>query len=302
MKTRFLALVAGLLLPLAARAQTPAAVPNGNLETWGLRNGVELPANWLTGDDVANVFGFPLLLIPRTVTKSADAYGGSFAARVQNAGNSILALPGILILGAISSQSSRGGVPYTSRPARLQFWYKLTGPSAAADMASVLLVLSNKSDSVATTRQVLAPRAAYTLVEMPLRYHSNQQPDTLRIAFASGIAPNASTTSVLFIDDVQLVGTVTSIRAGTTAPAALQVYPNPSASGEFSLASLTDVALATAPLTITDATGRQILRQGTAPASAAAGRLVDLRGQRGGVYLLRLETAAGPIVRKLVIQ
>ncbi|WP_165768257.1 T9SS type A sorting domain-containing protein [Hymenobacter amundsenii] len=118
------------------------------------------------------------------------------------------------------------------------------------------------------------------------------------IQFLAGSTNN----NILLLDDVQLVGTVTSARAGTTAPAALQVYPNPSASGEFSLASLTDAALATAPLTITNATGRQVLRQGAAPASAAAGRLVDLRGQRGGVYLLRLETAAGPIVRKLVIQ
>ena len=302
MKTRFPALLAGLLLPLTALAQTPTAVPNGNLETWSPRNGVELPANWSTGDDIANILGFPLLLVPRTVTKSADSHGGSFAARIQNAGNAALSLPGVMILGSIKAQNSRAGVPYTSRPARLQFWYKLTGPSAATDMASALLILSNKSDSVATTRQMLAPQAAYTLVELPLRYYSNQQPDTLRIAFAAGIAPNASTTSILFIDDVQLVGTVTSTRAGSAAPAALQVYPNPSANGEFSLASLTDAALATAPLTITDATGRQILRQGAAPASAATGRLVDLRGQRGGVYLLRLETAAGPVMRKLVIQ
>ncbi|QNP54097.1 T9SS type A sorting domain-containing protein [Hymenobacter qilianensis] len=84
--------------------------------------------------------------------------------------------------------------------------------------------------------------------------------------------------------------------------AALVVYPNPSSNGDFSLASLQKPGVATAPFTISDAAGRIVQRQGAAPISAANGRLISLRGQPAGVYLLRLSTPEGTLTRKLLIQ
>ncbi|RFP65236.1 T9SS C-terminal target domain-containing protein [Hymenobacter lapidiphilus] len=323
-------LVAAAGLPLLARAQAPAPLPNGNLETWAPRKGVEAPASWLTIDDALASENIPPILFPRTVTKSSDAHGGSFAAQLQSqsaplrngtavrlpvlkglpqrvlarraaAADDAFDLPALLLQGSITANGDLVGIPYTGRPSRMQFWYKLTGPAAKADSAIAGVLLTRRFSPIAEVIEVLAPQSTYTLMDMPITYLSNQTPDTLQMAFASTTAEAAGTGSRLFIDDVQLVGTVTGTR-NPAATAALQVYPNPSATGEFSLASLTDASLSTAPFTVTDATGRVVLRQAAAPASAAHGRLVDLRSQRAGVYLLRLEAPVGPVVRKLVIQ
>lgn len=329
MKTTLLFLLAAAGLPLLAQAQTPAPLVNGNLETWSARNGVEAPTGWLTIDDALADAGFPPLLAPRTVTKSSDAHGGSFAAQLQNVELALRPgttarrlpvlrgmpqrmlvhrrdeaeadLPGLLLKGSINEDGDLVGMPYTGRPASLRFWYKLTGPSAAADSAFAGMVLTRESEELADAGVVLDPQSTYTLVDIPLTYRSAQMPDSIQLLISAGNAGRVSTTSRLFVDDVQLVGTITGTSSAAAA-AALLVYPNPSTSGEFSLASLTNASLSTAPFTVTDATGRLVLRQPAAPARDARGRLVDLRSQRPGVYLLRLEAATGPVVRKLVIQ
>ncbi|SDY05765.1 T9SS type A sorting domain-containing protein [Hymenobacter psychrophilus] len=328
MKTTLFFLLATAGLPLLARAQSPTPLTNANFETWSNRNGVEAPTSWLTIDDALASEDIPPILLPRTVTKSSDAHGGSFAAQVQNQSIDLrngpavrrlalkglpqrmlarrpqdqIDLPGLLLKGSISEDGELGGVPYTGRPTRLQFWYKLTGPAAAADSAIAGIILTRQFSPIAEVIEVLAPQSTYTLMDMPITYQSTQTPDSLQVAFVAGTAEAAGSTSRLFVDDVQLVGgTVTGTR-NSVAAAALLVYPNPSTSGEFSLASLTDASLSTAPFTVTDATGRLVLRQPAAPARDARGRLVDLRAQQPGVYLLRLEAPAGPVVRKLVVQ
>ncbi|NVO31959.1 T9SS type A sorting domain-containing protein [Hymenobacter lapidiphilus] len=327
MKKQLYLLVAAAGLPLVAHAQTTPAVANGNLETWQPRNLVEAPAAWITADDLLASLGLPPIVAPRTVTKAGDAHGGSFAAKLQNQALALrgtgtarqlaalrklprplarrddeLTLPGVLLKASFNEDGELvNGVPYTGRPARLQFWYKLTGSTVEADSSVAFLALLNKSTPVAAAAQILLPKAAYTLMDVPITYLSGLQPDTLALGFGVATAGENDPTVQMFIDDVQLVGAVTGNRTPVAA-AALQVYPNPSATGEFSLASLTDAALSTAPLTVTDATGRLVLRQAAAAASESRGRLVDLRAQRPGVYLLRLEAPTGPVVRKLVVQ
>lgn len=313
------AALAGLLYSSAALAQTPGVVPNGTFETWVTRNSAEAPQRWVTTDDFIPLT--PLapaaqFLIPTgTTTKATDAHAGSFSAQLQNVLKTTpvgsLVLPGILQLASRVNPNSNsiiggGGIPYTGRPSRLQFWYKLTGAKALSDSAAVALSLlktqSGETQVVAFDAILLTPATTYTLFDLPITYYETFAPDTLELYFTSGLSQVAITAgTTLTVDDVVLTGAVTAARNPAT-EAALQIYPNPSRSGEFSLASLGSQAVATAPFTVADVTGRVVLRQEAAPASAFRGRLVDLRGQKAGVYLLQLATPEGPLVRKLVIE
>lgn len=313
MKTRFrlgLAAAATFLLTTAASAQT---VANLNLETWANRTtsvptGVEAPTNWQTTDDLIRTFtGFPLPSSTTTVTKTTDAHGGTYAARLETKTYSLLgqtqAVPGSLILGTrlVDFGSLFGGVPYTSRPTQMQFWYKLTRPTTSTNPGQVSVSLSRTTGGVSTdvaiNFQTLAPAATYTLVTIPLTYTSTTTPDSLHIEFYSGAGQTPTVGNVLFIDDISFV-TGAATRAGLL-DAPVTVAPNPSTDGRFELHS-PEPALLAAPFTVTDLTGRVVLQ---APkASPATNRSIDLSTAAAGLYTLQLQTDRGVVVRKLVVR
>ena len=303
-----LAAASTILLTTAASAQT---VANLNLETWANRTtavptGVEAPTNWQTFDDVFSGFaGLPLPASTTTVTKSTDAHGGSYAARLETKNYALLGgnVPGAMALGTrvIDFGSLYSGVPYTSRPTQMQFWYKLTGAGAATDGSGVSVSLSRTTNGVSTdityVQQVLAPAATYTLATVPLTYTSTATPDSLHIEFYTGSVQNITAGTVLLVDDISFV-TGTATRAGLL-DAPVTVAPNPSTDGRFELHS-PEPALLAAPFTVTDLTGRVVLQ---APkASPATNRSIDLSTAAAGLYTLQLQTDRGMVVRKLVVR
>jgi hypothetical protein len=310
-----LLLLGGLWYSGTAVAQS--TLSNGTFETWATQNNVEAPAQWITSDQIAAEL---LLVGLNGVTKSAEVHGGQFAARlnfrnvpIPLVGN--IPVPAVLLLGTKIPNISPtnlprtqediirlrpGGIPFTARPVSLQFWFKYTG--AATDAGQAGVVLSNKGQLVGQgTLPLTGGVSSYTLANLPITYSSTVMPDTVRIFFVAGTNQTPSATAALFIDDVTLPLTVTANR-NPALEAALVVYPNPSSNGDFSLASLQKPGVATAPFTITDAAGRVVKQQGAVPVSAANGRLISLRGQPAGVYLLRLSTPEGTLTRKLLIQ
>ncbi|MDO7851349.1 T9SS type A sorting domain-containing protein [Hymenobacter convexus] len=302
------ALAAALPFALApARAQT---IANLDFETWSNRTtavaaGVEAPANWQTFDDVLSaVVGVALPVSSSTVTKSTDAHGGSYAARLETKTFALLGatVPGAMALGSryIDFGSLYSGVPYTSRPTQMQFYYKLTGPGAATDRPGVSVSLTRTTGGVSTDIVLaflpLAPAATYTLATVPLTYLSAATPDSVHIEFYSAGGQNPLPGTVLLVDDVAFA-TPTATRAGLP-EAPVSVAPNPSADGRFVLNS-SEPALLAAPFTVTDMTGRVVLQ---VPAgSPATSRALDLGSQAAGLYTLQLQTERGVVVRKLLV-
>jgi hypothetical protein len=324
MKTTLLALAAtaASLLTTAASAQV-ATVPNGTFDTWTTRTALEVPVSWTTVDEAIKsnpIFGS----IYNTVTTSKDAASrsGAFAAKMESKTDFFVSLalggpvPGGAVLGSVSAEdalvlittrniNSAGGLPFTTRAASLQFYYKLTGTNALADSACALISLTRTVEGVVQTVASggvrLNPASTYTLSTIPLLYTSSLAPDSVHIGFVSGLGKVRTVGTILTVDDVTMNGVVASTQSPALA-AALTVYPNPSASGEFRLASPSRPAVATAPYNITDATGRVVRAATAAPASLAAGRPLELKGLPAGVYLLNLSTPEGPLTRKLMVE
>ena len=82
------------------------------------------------------------------------------------------------------------------------------------------------------------------------------------------------------------------------AGASLQVYPNPTPTGQVTL-ELTGYRLAT-QLTVLDALGRVIISELLPANAGTATRTLDLKGVATGVYLLRLRNTDGVETRRLV--
>ncbi|GAB3848020.1 hypothetical protein GCM10028822_10250 [Hymenobacter terrigena] len=95
--------------------------------------------------------------------------------------------------------------------------------------------------------------------------------------------------------------TVTATR-NAALQSALNVYPNPSASGLFSV-DLGSELKTGAQLIVSDALGRQVKSQ-TLNAAAIGSRKIslDLSGEKTGVYTLQIRTDAGLATQKLVIE
>ncbi|MCA8829190.1 T9SS type A sorting domain-containing protein [Hymenobacter pini] len=302
MKTMLRFLVsAACLLGLVCPAFTQN-IPNGGLETWVTRGSGESPDGWYTSDELYGSQSIPLAL--GTVTKSTDRQAGSFAAKIESKVFFGASVPALLLLGNRFRPSTYGisGVPYTGRPRELRFWYKLS--TATDDTAGVYVVLTrgggNALQFIAGYADVLPARATYGQLAVPLSYVSGATPDSLRLFFVAGNGQTTGT-STLYVDEISLQGTVSAAEAPVHLQMALSVYPNPGAGGTFYLASLTEPAVATAPLEVTDAAGRVVLQAPAVAPALASGRPLELHGQPAGVYLLRLSTPEGLLVRKLLI-
>ncbi|MBD2714457.1 T9SS type A sorting domain-containing protein [Microvirga sp. STR05] len=89
-----------------------------------------------------------------------------------------------------------------------------------------------------------------------------------------------------------------SKRAVTASEEALQVYPNPAASGS-GLKIRTGAAGPAAKLTLTDAMGRTVMQQTLQPAQTEAS--LDTRRLPAGIYLVRLTAAGVAATRRVVI-
>jgi len=318
-----LLLVLPFVAGLALEQASAQAIPNGTLDAWATRNNVEAPTNWLNTDEAiaATPVGAILRIQTGTVTKSTDFQQGTFAARLESKTVVVpllgsLVVPGLLALGNQPSAKSTypGGLPFTSRPASMQFYYKLTGANAVADKATAGVQLTRtvegKQEPIAVGVLFFTTTADnYTLATVPLTYTSSATPDSIHIAFASGtngvsietVPPSSSLTAgtTLFIDNVTMVGVTTPNRTAVAARD-LSVYPNPSTSGVFELHT-DEPALRAAPYAVLDLTGR-VVRTATAATPTSTPRTIDLRGQAAGLYTLRLTTPNGAVVQKLVVE
>jgi hypothetical protein len=306
-----------LLLAWGGRTATAQTISNGNFELWASPGGApEAPTGWLTTDFILGYYNN----VPAgsyfntgTVTKSTEAHGGSFAAKIStlslptNSGGAVVH-PGWLVLGAQPGLYDyaglpNAGVPCTTRPTQLQFYYKLTGP--ATDSASALVYVTRTVAGVPTLLgvafQYLQPTTSYTLLTMPLDYSSGDVPDSVHIQLSSGDARVITAGTTLLVDDMALINPTLATRAGAATQDLVQVAPNPSPAGRFLLSSPAQPDLAAAPLAVFDVTGRLVQRQ-PAQAVPGTGRTLDLSGLPLGIYTLRLDTKQGSIVRQLVVR
>lgn len=306
-----------LIMALVVRPAAAQTIPNGTFESWATRSTAEAPTGWLTQDDVLAAVYPGYTFNTGTVTKSTDAHGGSFAAKLTNisfgSGTSAVVLEGFMVLGqklrggnAFYEGYYIGGIPYTARPTQWQFYYKLTGPASDEAIATLLLTKNDPAGGLPLilgggTLTLPPTTGGYQQVLVTIPYTSTAAPDSVRMQFSSGTGTTIAAGSVLLIDDVSLLGAPLAVRADAGTEAQLAVLPNPSPAGRFQLSAPNLPALASAPYTVLDLLGRVVAQQ-PALATPSPTRELDLTGLHAGIYILRLDSKQGTLTRQLVVK
>ena len=204
------ALLIGLCASLGLAAQTP--VPAGDFEAWspGTANQYEEPTgNWWTTLNALKLLGGPV-----TVSKTTDAHGGTYAAKLTSAQWNTILLPGLLVSGDFDANSSTfliTGQPFTDRPSTFRGWYKYF--PANGDSAGIAALLTRwdaangRRDTLGIAAIVLYDTvASYTEYALPFLYASlTVPPDSLTLALVASQGGNnfiGQPGSTLYADDL----------------------------------------------------------------------------------------------------
>jgi hypothetical protein len=171
------------------------AVPNPSFELWD-NDTTEIPAGWFNSNLYAQLFfGAP------NVTKSSDAHGGQFAARMETFANANDSLFGYIANCPGDPNSGQGGVPYSQQPTQMRGWVKY---DLVPGDTSIVIVLFKSGGTVLSTDYYSFTGTAntYTYFQMPLTLSA--MPDSVVIAMGSSFAdgPGLANGSWILVDDL----------------------------------------------------------------------------------------------------
>lgn len=121
------------------------------------------------------------------------------------------------------------------------------------------------------------------------------------IRFVNKVALNTSDPG-FGLDEISIAGTVNNLGIDNheNGNSAISVSPNPSANGIFAL-SVKDMSEKNASVKITDVTGRLISNQKMELLQSSDKFLVDISGNRAGIYYLSVQAPHGIINKKLLL-
>ncbi len=210
------------------KAQT---LPNNDFESWENLGLYEEPETWNTPNPFTSIAGAV------GVTKSNDAYSGSFAARLETIdilGGSFQA-PGLLTLSEFNVDigsgdfSFSGGYFLQENVSRLTGMYKYTGVNG--DSASIIMYNfkhpeGEEMDTIGIGVTFLHDAEEWTPFEVIMENNNNHLPDTFNVMVLSSGSTDLNIGSVLFVDSIS-IETNTGIIDLWNPTTPLHVYPNP---------------------------------------------------------------------------
>lgn len=213
---------------LSGKAQT---LPNNDFETWENLGLYEEPEMWNTPNPFTSLVG------SSGVTKSADSYSGSFAARLETIdvlGGQFQA-PGLLTLSEFSVDigsgdfSFSGGYFLQENVSKLTGMYKYAGMDG--DSASIIIYNfkhpeGEEMDTIGIGITFLHDAEDWTSFEVIMENNNNHLPDTFNVMILSSGSTALNIGSVLLVDSIA-IETNTGIIDLWNPQKPLRVYPNP---------------------------------------------------------------------------
>ena len=208
-----------------------------DFESW---TGTE-PSGWISANELMLLPGNPQSAFQDT--NAVNVHGGKKALKLVSVTmtSAVAGLPnpiGLAAPGRLVSFAPKFGMPFTGRPATVDFWYKYT--PTAGDSAEFLIFLRNS-----VTHDTLgfghwthgAAVTGYTLQTVPITYnpaYSTELPDSMALTFSASKLFNANYTmcltcgkagSILWVDDITFNGW-NGINEHPSSEG-MSLYPNP---------------------------------------------------------------------------
>jgi len=206
-------------------------LPNNDFEIWESGGIYEEPEFWHTPNPFTAIAG------EVGVTKTEDAYSGTYAARLETIdllGGSMQA-PGLLTLSDFNVDISSGDFSFSGgyflqeNVSRLTGMYKYAGVNG--DSASIVIYNfkhpeGEEMDTIGVGVAFLHDAEDWTPFEVIMENNNNHLPDTFNVMILSSGSSDLNVGSVLFVDSIA-IETNTGIIDLWNPLATLHVYPNP---------------------------------------------------------------------------
>lgn len=298
MKNSLLATFGALILSWSANAQTQPM--NANFENWETitvgSNSYPEPNDWNTANECT------VILNVASVTKSTDAYSGSFSARLESLDgpgqtiviNGVLTTAQMICLAASGGQE--GGSAYTDDilPDSIVGYYKYAPANGDSAYSQIMFLANNDQDTISYTRVNFTQNVStWTRFSAPITPASGtNDPEKLSLFFSSswgdGSQGDAEIGSVFFIDAVEFVFLPESVNEVYNAEG-WDVYPNPvsddlTVKGNIGKGGYMEVL---------DITGKQVKFVQLHSENST----IDMSDLVAGVYLYQITTLEREVVR-----
>ena len=261
-------------------------IPNPDFETWEDMGTYEDPEFWNTPNPFTSLAG------AITVSKSEDAYSGTYSARLETVDilGGLYQAPGLLTYADFfvdfqtGEYSFGGGIPKSETVTHVHGKYKYSG--VAGDSASIIAVSfrhpeGEDNDTTAIGFSFLPDASEWTEFTVNMVQLSEETPDTFNIMILSSGSFELVAGSVLYVDDLS-ISIITDI-AERENEFSISTYPNPV------IDRVTFEANKTANdrmLDIYDLTGRRISSQNFNSEKI----IVDLSQFPAGMYTYRVSS------------
>jgi hypothetical protein len=185
------------------------SIPNGNFESW-TSAAYDYPEFYPENSNPQNFFHY---MAPFNVTKSTDAYSGSFALRLETNTNGTDTCFAYIANPSNSNGDPltwTGGMPISEKPLGIRGYYKYNVPSA--DSAIMLVVARAGGVNIGTYQYTLGGvHSTYTLFNFTFTPALAVTPDSIIFAAASSnaLAGSGIPGSVFLLDSVSFTGITT---------------------------------------------------------------------------------------------
>ena len=300
MKTKFALLVIFLYSFFGASAQQPV-IQNAGFETWN-DSVPSYPVGWDSDGHLIHKQSALLRQKGWCVqdTTPANVVAGSASCRLRTDTVGVIntIIPGVVSYGSLGFNGTPYpiGVPFTGRPTVFSGSVKFI-PNGA-DTAQFNLFLSKwdaTGDSeiiiVLDNEIVLGTDSSFVTFSDTLHYLNSFTPDTIIIAFSSGLLnDNPIAGSILWVDNLALEYATTGIQH-LDVEDAIKLYPNPAANA---LTISVDNYMAGYGFKIYDLTGK-LVKAATIETASYNLNISDLAE---GAYLYSVENMAGKVIHQ----
>ncbi len=233
MKRTLLFIITLIFIALQASAQKSDEIPNPSYEAWN--DTIEAPISWGTPNPYTMLAGL------QCVTRdSDDPYDGLLSAKLTSIFVLTFKVPGTVTLGwltvnLITTEASvDGGIPWTSKPAKLKGQYKYAPALEEPDSCAVFVIFTQflpvkgKRDTIGAGVFYGAEAVSeWTEFDIDINFFGDKTPDTMNIIIVSSASLfNPVPGSTMWVDAVEFEGEQ-GIAMDIIPAVKVNVYPNP---------------------------------------------------------------------------
>ena len=290
----------------SVQAQIP--IPEGEFENWtpassGLYE--EPTGGWWTTLNSLVQLGAAV-----TVSKTTDAYSGTYAAKLETKQWGTFMITGLLASGKFINTDPFvvQGKPFTDLPLKFQGYYKYTsinGDSAGIyAMLTKLNTTTGKRDTLADAKTAVKSTVPnYTEFDLNFKYYTpGVYPDSIDIVFCSSSGDSNRVGSVLFIDDVKLIYS-DGLQECMMPEMKVNVYPNPVDENRTFTLSYSTLEDCNIEISVCDLIGRELFKSSekTTAGSQVKEFSVTECNMHKGVYFISVKTADQLEIKKVMV-